>query len=225
MIIKTRGIVFRYTRYRESSIIVNIYTEANGLGSYIVNGVRSVKGKVKMGHFEPLTLLDLTAYHNPDRDINRLNEIKISLPLHQIRQDIYKSSIIMFLAEVLNKCIIERDKNEPLFGFIYSSIQALDLIEYSSNFHLQFLIQLSHYLGFGIQDSNDFISQSSNQAFYRILANKNALNSLIAKDYGVGKEIVSEQRSAILNDLIFYYQQHVGLSKLKSLEVLNTIFS
>jgi DNA repair protein RecO (recombination protein O) len=225
MIIKTRGIVFRFTRYRETSIITNIYTEEAGLGSYIVNGVRSAKGKGKMGYFEPLTLLDLTAYHNPDRDINRLNELKLAQPLHHIRQDVYKSSIIMFLAEILNKCILERDKNEPLFNFLYNSIQALDLIEHSANFHLQFLIQLSSYLGFGIQDSRDFISQSNNQIFYRTPENKQVFESLIEQSYNSGIGLSKDQRTAILNDLIFYYQQHIGLSKLKSLEVLNTIFS
>ncbi len=225
MIIKTRGIVFRFTRYRESSIIANIYTEEAGLGSYIVNGVRSAKGKAKMGYFEPLTLLELTAYHNPDRDINRLNELRLAQPLHHIRSDVHKSSIIMFLTEILNKCILERDKNEPLFNFLYNSIQALDLIEHSANFHLQFLVQLSSYLGFGIQDSRDFINQSSNQVFYRTAENKQALKLLIEQSYNSDIRLTKDQRSAILNDLIFYYQQHIGLNKLKSLEVLNTIFS
>jgi len=41
MIFKTRGIVFRFTKFKETSIIVTIFTEVFGLQSYIVNGVRS----------------------------------------------------------------------------------------------------------------------------------------------------------------------------------------
>src|SRR3970282_1036496 len=41
MIHKTKGIVFRFVRFRESSIIVTIFTELFGLQSYIVNGARS----------------------------------------------------------------------------------------------------------------------------------------------------------------------------------------
>ena len=40
MLHKTRGVVFRFTKYGETSIIVNIFTELFGLQSYIVNGVR-----------------------------------------------------------------------------------------------------------------------------------------------------------------------------------------
>ena len=43
MIIKTNGIVLKYLKYKESSIICKIYTESHGLQSFIVNGVRSTK--------------------------------------------------------------------------------------------------------------------------------------------------------------------------------------
>ena len=59
MIHKTRGIVFRFTRYGETSIIVTIFTEAFGLQSYIVNGVRSKSAKNKIALYQPLTLLNL----------------------------------------------------------------------------------------------------------------------------------------------------------------------
>ena len=37
MLYKTRGIVFRFVKYGETSIIVTIFTELFGLQSYIVN--------------------------------------------------------------------------------------------------------------------------------------------------------------------------------------------
>ena len=48
MIFKTRGIVFRFTKFQETSIIVTIFTELFGLQSYIVNGVRSKSSKNKI---------------------------------------------------------------------------------------------------------------------------------------------------------------------------------
>jgi len=59
MLNKTRGIVINYIRYRETSVIVNIYTEEFGIQTYIENGVRSAKSKNKIALFQPLTLLDL----------------------------------------------------------------------------------------------------------------------------------------------------------------------
>ena len=64
MLYKTRGIALNYIRYRESSIIAKIYTEAFGIQSYIVNGVRSSKSKTnRIALFQPLTLLDMVVYH------------------------------------------------------------------------------------------------------------------------------------------------------------------
>ncbi len=37
MLIKTRGIVLSYLKYRETSIIARVYTERLGVQSYVVN--------------------------------------------------------------------------------------------------------------------------------------------------------------------------------------------
>jgi DNA repair protein RecO (recombination protein O) len=63
MLHKTRGIVFRFTKYGESSIIVTIFTELFGIQTYIVNGIRSKNSKGKIALFQPLTLLDLVVYY------------------------------------------------------------------------------------------------------------------------------------------------------------------
>lgn len=224
MIIKTRGIVLKFTRFRETSIITSIFTEEVGVSSFIVNNVRSAKAKFKPSYFEPLSLVELTAYHHQDRDINRLNEIKSIAPLHSLRQDIYKSSMVVFLAEILNKVIIEKVKNEALFNFLVKALLTFESIPENNNFHLQFLMQLSPYLGFSVENPDDFIDTTSNQNFYRKEENLDFLKALIHSSLDAPIKLGSEKRAIILNDIIFYYQQHMGISKLKSLEVLNAIF-
>ena len=224
MLVTTRGIIFRFTKYRETSIIVNIYTEELGLNSFIVNGVRSAKGKYKIGYFEPLNLVELTAYHKPNRNIDRISEIKSAYPIHNIRQDIYKSSISMFLAEVLNKCILEQDKNRPLFTFLYNAILSLEISPANNSFHLQFLLKLTKHLGFGIHDPETFVNQSSNQQFYSNPETIGILQKLIESDLSDPPEISPEQRTNILNDIVHYYQTQMEIPPFKSLEVLRTIF-
>ena len=224
MIIKTRGIVLKFTKYRETSIITNIFTEEVGLSSFIVNNVRSAKSKFKPGYFEPLSLVEITCYHQQERDINRITEIKSLAPLHSLRQNIYKSSIVVFLAEVLNKVIIETDKNEPLFNFLNNALLEFDAVNQNNNFHLQFLLKLSTYLGFSVENTDDFVNDSNNQGFYQDPQNINLLKSLTRTSFDTTVEVDTKTRSVILNDIIFYYQQHLGISKLKSLEVLSVIF-
>jgi DNA repair protein RecO (recombination protein O) len=224
MIITTRGIVLKFTKYRETSIITNIFTEQVGLSSFIVNNVRSAKSKFKPGYFEPLSLVELTAYHHQERDINRLSEIKSLHPLHSLRQNIYKSSIIVFLAEILNKVIIEKDQNLPLFNFVFNALRDFDQVAENNNFHLQFLLQLTSHLGFSVRNHEDFVNESNNQRFYQEPQHLNLLKSLERTAFNSHITIDTQTRAIILNDIIFYYQQHLGIRKLKSLEVLSTIF-
>ena len=224
MVITTRGIVLKFTRYRETSIITNIFTEEVGLSTFIVNNVRSAKGKFKPSYFEPLSIIELTGYHHPDREINRLNEIKVLAPMHSLRQDIYKSSIIIFLAEILNKVIIEKDKNPELFNFLYQALTSFERLEENNNFHLQFLLKMAGHLGFSVENQEDFFNESNNQQFYLDAENQDLFRRLNQSPFSKPLRVDPQKRLIILNDIIFYYQQHIGLSKLKSLEVLQTIF-
>jgi DNA repair protein RecO (recombination protein O) len=225
MLITTRGIVFRFTKFRETSIIANIYTEELGLNSYIVNSVRSAKSKFKIGYFEPLSLVDITCYHQANRDINRISEIKSAYPLHSLRQDIYKSAISMFIAEVLNKCIIERDKNIDLFGFLFNSILSLEKSEKNNSFHLQFMIKLAQYLGFGIHEPESLINHAINPQFFDNPKNMRMMQMLIEEEITKTPKISSEARNTLLSELIHYYRLQLDMPKLKSLEVLQTVFN
>lgn len=225
MLITTRGIVFRFTKFRETSIIAHIYTEELGLNSYIVNSVRSAKSKFKIGYFEPLSLVDITCYHKANRDINRITEIKSTHPLHSLRQDIYKSTISIFISEILNKCIIERDKNIELFGFLFNSILSLDESENNNSFHLQFMIKLAQYLGFGIHNPESLIDHSVNTQFFDKPKNMQLMQMLIENEITETPKISSDARNTLLTELIHYYRLQMDMPKLKSLEVLQTVFN
>src|SRR3954470_20778545 len=105
MLYKTRGVVFRFTKYGETSIIVSIFTELFGLQSYIVNGVRSKSAKNKIALFQPLTILDLVVYHRENANILRIKEVKCLHNYHAIGGDIKKSTIALFVNEMMNKAV------------------------------------------------------------------------------------------------------------------------
>ena len=145
----TRGIVLHQVNYSESSIVTKIYTELFGLQSYIVNGVRSKKSKFKSNIFQPLSLVEMVVYYKENKGLQRLSEIRCQPQLMNISSDIKKSSIAIFLNEVLIKVLKEEDNNSSLFDFLFHAIQLLDLNSNNgNNFHLQFLISLSRFAGF-----------------------------------------------------------------------------
>ncbi|MGB5930624.1 MAG: DNA repair protein RecO, partial [Cyclobacteriaceae bacterium] len=161
MLSKTRGIVLNFIRYKDTSIIVRIYTEAFGLRTYIVNGVRSSRGKSsKIAFYQPLTLVDLVVYNHDQRDIHRLSETRCSRTLQSIPFEPAKSCMALFITEMLVKVLKEEESNEELFRFIYHSVEMLDMMDsHYQNFHIQFLLKLSSFLGFGLTSEKEFFGQ------------------------------------------------------------------
>src|ERR1700761_2396448 len=149
MLHKTRGIVFKTTDYSESSVIVQVFTEKFGLQSYIVNGAKKPRTKISMNMLQPLHLLDMVVYHKNTGQVQRIAELKSSPVLQTIPYDVIKSSLVLFLNEVLYKAVRQQSADENMFDFIFNSIEWLDnQTEGVANFHLLFLTRLTRYLGF-----------------------------------------------------------------------------
>ncbi|PWK17825.1 DNA replication and repair protein RecO [Arcicella aurantiaca] len=226
MLHKTRGIVINYIRYRETSVIVKIYTEEFGIQTYIENGVRSAKSKNKIALFQPLTLLDLVIYHKEGKGIQRISEIKCNAPFQTIPFDIYKSSIALFITEILSKSLHEETTNPHLFHFLHNSILWLDgTEEHFENFHLQFLLRLGTYLGFSPENAHE-ISHELNLHNLPVLTKvlEYQLDVLMNTQYDKAPKIDRFSRNQLLDSIILFYRLHVDtLTEVKSLGVLHEV--
>lgn len=221
MIHKTRGIVFRFTKYGETSIIVTIFTETFGLQSYIVNGVRSKSAKNKIALYQPLTLLNLVVYHRENANIERIREIQCFHPYTTLTTDIRKSAIALFITELLNKTVKDESHVQELFSFISNSMIKLDgMIAGFENFHLVFMLRLSRYLGFGVQNINEVMGgQVADNA------TETALAALVKADFEDELTITNQQRRTLLDLILNFYADHMEtLGEMKSLSVLKEIF-
>lgn len=220
MLQKTRGIVLRFTKFGETSVIVNIFTEALGLQSYIVNGVRSKSSKSRIALFQPLTLLDLVVYHRANAEINRIKEVKCLYPFRTIPVDIRKSTISMFLAEIINKTVKEEAYPAELCEFLIQSFIAFDNIEDNSeNFHLIFLLKLSRFLGFGAHQVNDVLGVRVTSKL-----NEEAIARLLCCSYSENVQIDNQQRREILDLIIKFFNDHIdNLGEIRSIAILREV--
>jgi DNA repair protein RecO (recombination protein O) len=240
MLHKTRGIVFHTVKYGENGIVVKIFTESSGLQSYIINSVRSKKGKFKSSVFEPLSLVELVSEQKENRGLQRIKEIRTQPVFHSIPDDIVKSSILMFLNEVLYKSIQQQGHiDHPLFNFIFNSIQILDLeTEIHPDFHLFFMVQLSRYLGFFPHgDFSDdccyfdlkegcFISSVDSPHYTLDKELSGLLFNLIQTDYDHLSQIKisSSKRRLLLNRLLVYFELHISsFRNMKTPEILHEV--
>ena len=241
MLHKTRGIVFHVTDYSESSVVAKIYTELFGLQSFLINSVRKKKGKIRPVALQPLSLLDLVVYHKERPGLQRVAEATNNPALKSIPFDVRKSSVILFLNEVLYKSVREEEANTSMFDFIFSSVHLLDLQQQPcADFHLKFLIQLTKYLGFyprenysegcsvfnlqeglfqpGLPNHPFFLDLPLSDYFYNVL--HSSLN--LTDDLG----IPVHQRRLLIEKLLEYYQLHIpGFGNIKSHKVLEEVWS
>lgn len=228
MLHKTKGIVIGYIPYRETSIIVKIYTELFGIQSYIENGVRTSKGRNKIALFQPMTLLDLVVYHNDKKDLHRIAEIKCNDPLLSIPYDVRKSSIAIFLNEVLNKTLKEHVENESMFFFLYHAILTLDVLDKGvDSFHLIFLAKYSIFLGFAPQDATEIETQFREFDIHIPVETetKKYLSLLFKCDFTDELFVNRNFRNHLLDVLLAFYRIHQEeFGELKSIQILRELF-
>jgi DNA repair protein RecO (recombination protein O) len=229
MLHKTKGIALGYIRYRETSIIAKIYTEAFGIQSYIVNGVRSSKSKSnRIALFQPLTMLEMVVYHKAKQDgLNRISEMKCYMPFAEIPYEISKLSLALFVTEILSKTLQEEEPNPELFAFLAHSIIYLDDAKDGfENFHIQFLMQYATFLGFGIDRMED-LDRELNQHHSPRISDEievRATEILLRSHYGVSIGLDRNRRVAILEKVLFFYHAHMNsLGSIRSLDVLREV--
>jgi len=238
MIIKTRGIVLSYLKYRETSIIARVYTERLGVQSYVVNGVRKAKPPGRIALFQPFTLLELVAYvAKGSSGLTRLSEFRCAEPLVTLPYEIEKSSVVLFLSEVVGRAVREEEQNEPLFQYLHDSILAFDRQkEGAENFALTFLLGLATYLGFGVSSGGELTDQvimaghapataATGPATLRLREFDRYFDELL-NDPATSTIPNGRVRYELLTVLIRFYQLHIEqLGEIRSLDILSEVLA
>ena len=146
---KSKAITLTYSKQGERSIICKIFTEQQGLQTFIIKGVRSSKSKKKLALFQALQLVKINAIYAEKRGLQYLSEISVNEPTAIEKVNMHKNFIAVFIAEITAKVLQENEKNIALFTFIWNTKKKLYLTDnVSDNFVLLFMFQLFKYLGF-----------------------------------------------------------------------------
>lgn len=241
MLVKTKAIVLSALKYQEKSLIVKCFTESDGLKSYFVPSAYSGKKSSrsfgnKIAYFQPLTLLEIEANHKNKGTLEHFKEIKLATAYQTINTNIFKSTIVIFLSEMLHHSIKEEEKNQSLFTFLEAALLWLDTHEETANFHLILLLEMSKFLGF-YPDTSD-VDCKHFEMTEGIFSPFQGVSCLTEHETHLFKKLLhlkfdSDQkifagieRQILLKILLDYYTIHLdGFKKPKSLDVLKEVFS
>ena len=142
-------IVLHTIKYSESSLLVYAYTNLFGRQTYLLRGVRTAKKRSATAHFFSLNILDAEVYHKVGANMQHIKEYHAKNSLCGVRTNLYKSTIALFLGELLYKTIKEEEPNVLLFRFLSDAIEELDtLSDGTANFHLYFITRYCAHLGY-----------------------------------------------------------------------------
>ena len=221
-------------------MIAYLLTDAVGRQSYMVNGVKSGKRHgSRSALLQPMFVVDFEGLTSPKAELHRFKEVETGLRFATIPFDIRKSTISLFMAEVLYRLVRESEPNSPLFDFILNSIQALDMMEEGvANFHLWFLVGLSRYLGFYPADEHlsgsvfdikegRFSPTRPRHELFLSEQNTQILGSLMSCDASqlASIELNRGQRVDFLNALLQYFGYHLdSIHSVQSIQILQEVF-
>lgn len=240
MIVATEGIVLRTIKYSDTSVISKIYTCEKGMLSFLIMGVYSKKAAIKPSMLQPLQPLELHFYWHQNKSLFKIKELRPSVILNNLHYDLNRSSIAVFMAELINKSIQEEETHPALYEFLMKSILMLDSLQSSlANYPLFFLLEYSKLLGFYPQNNYSaqtacfelhqglFTQHSDNDNFFILPPASEYFSKMLDTSFEQFDTLAipKSARQILIKKLIAYYQVHLhGFRNLNSLQVLEDMY-
>lgn len=239
MLITTKGIVLHTMDYAETGIITRIYTEHLGLQSYLVRSVRKKGAKLKRNLFTPLSILHLVVSHKETEGLRSLREASVAFPLYGINRDVIKSTVALFMSEVLMRATTPHLTDKNLYDYLEKTIVELnDTKDSLGSFPLIFCMQLMRFLGCMPHNNFDalhpffnlkegvFCASAPENAAYQYLPLSAYFSMLLNQPDREMGNIEYDARKALLNLTLDYLKEQIpGFGTLKSLSVLHDVLT
>ncbi len=211
MIKKVEGIIVSTVDYKESSKIINIFTQNDGIIGVLARGSKSIKSKLAA----TTNVLCYGIFHLNYREYNLpyLMEVDIKDSFKEIRKDIIKTNYALFLLELASG-VYRHGQNENIYTLMITGLSKINE-NYDANVVTSIIeLKLLEYLGIkpvinqcvSCGNKNDIVTISSYKGGY------------LCKDC-VGSEYIYHIKTMKLIRMFYY----LDLSKVTKLDISPTI--
>lgn len=215
-------------------MILDIYTQEHGLGSYIVSGVRKAKSKTS-NVYNPMNIIDLVAYL-PGESLARIKEASYAHTYQKLDREVIRAAIGTYFIDLLRSSIKEKEPNDSLYAYITGTLRQLDHTSALGNLPIRYAVELAYHLGFQIIDNysdeaqyfdlqvGSFIDNDIRHNYILNDAISASLHTVMQDPAGANLDKLS--RRLLLDALMDYYRLHIeDFKPLRSLPVLRTLLS
>ena len=147
MLTTTEAIVLNLQPYSDKAHILHAFTCAGGRVNYMVYGLGRKKSAAQ---YAPLSLVELTADVQPNRQFQVLRQAQLNYIPRRTPTDLKRQSVAIFIAEVLFRTLRHPMEDSALFDYLAAIARELDTTSEPENLHIRFLVGLATRMGFGI---------------------------------------------------------------------------
>ncbi len=241
-----KGLILGTIKHNDKHNVTNAFTLERGRMAFLTPVGATKKGRQSASRLMPLSIVELQSNITPTRELHILSSITPIQVWRTVYYEPFKSSIIFFLSEFLQKLLRDAPPEPNLWNFIADSIRVFDANSdpiSTANFHITFLVSLMPLMGIQPDIENytegmEFDMKAGTMVFpfspqsirgIRIDAEKSALLPKIARINYTNSRVFhfkGKERSELLDMILKYYGCHFpGCDNLKSLDIMREIFS
>jgi len=232
---RIEGLFLRATKIKHNSIIVDLLTRQYGRSTFVF-AISTKKNQSFL--FQPFHFIEFSTVYNPEKKVNRANNVEMKFPIIDILSDIRKTGYALLLTEILNKVFHTDENNEKLFVELEKMIISFEHRPFNAVFGLFFIKEILTHFGiqplnnFGVQNpyfslsdgkfTNNF-DQNTEENFPHQLLNKllgtNIDNIFLFK-------ISTTNRRLIMDLFLKYMSYHeiLNTDKLNSIKILQSLY-
>lgn len=208
-------LVLATTKVGDNALVVNTLSREWGRKGFLVRSAR----KTGTTLFLPLNILEADVLENPKSELWTLRGINLKEGLANVRGDLRKNTMTLFLSEVLLRTVRDGAVEDGLYDWCVGSVLTLNALEADyANFPVRWLVELAGALGF--RPSVEDIAPFAGDQFP-------ALKEFIGPDFSASMLIplTGAARNALCEALLKYLSFHTDANiQVKSLAVLRELY-
>lgn len=148
-ICKTRGVVLKGRRFRDSSQILTLFTQKFGKLQVLAKGVKLPKSRLA-GNIQQFSIVEVVFYKKEQSDLHLLSQVDLIDPQEKIYTNLSRFSYASAVLELVDRLTVEEQSHPGLFAMLQETLEEFkDVSEEKLPFLVwSFALRLAANLGY-----------------------------------------------------------------------------
>jgi DNA repair protein RecO (recombination protein O) len=120
-ILKTKGIVLKGQNFRDSSLILTLFTQKFGKLKLLAKGIKSPKSRMG-GNLQQFSVVEIVFYRKENSELHLLSQVELLDPQEEIYNNLTKLSYASAVLELVDRLTVEEESHPGLFSLVAETL-------------------------------------------------------------------------------------------------------